>query len=70
MIYLPTEILLMIYEFSTIQTRLTLNTAFKWSYRFANPLMGKQVIPLYPIHSKMFQHKLNYEIEQYNRRIR
>jgi hypothetical protein len=70
MIYLPTEILLIIYGFSSIQTRLNLNTAFKWSYRFANPLMGKQLLPLYPIHSKMFQHKLNYEIEDYNRRIR
>ncbi len=70
MIYLPTEILLIIYEFSSIQTRLNLNTAFKWSYRFANPFMGKQILPLYPMHSKMFQHKINYEIEQYVQRIR
>ena len=41
--FLPNEILLLIYKFSVPHTRLNLNKAFKWSYRAANPFMGKRL---------------------------
>ena len=40
---LPNELLLLIYKFSDSQVRLKLNKAFKWSYRAANPFMGKKL---------------------------
>ena len=67
---LPTELLLMIYEFSTIITRLHMNKAFGWSYRFANPFMKYNLIPLYPIHHNIFKRKMNYEIERFMERER
>lgn len=37
--HFPNEILLMIYKFTDIPTRLNMNKALKWSYRVANPFM-------------------------------
>jgi hypothetical protein len=45
---LPNEILLLIYKFSNIHTRLNLNKAFGWSYRAANPFMKQHIHPRYP----------------------
>lgn len=36
-----TEIILEIYKFCDIETRLTLNKIFKWSYKMVNPLQDK-----------------------------
>lgn len=49
---LPNELLLLIYKYSDIQTRLKLNKIFKWSYRAANPFMEQYILPLYPLHNK------------------
>jgi hypothetical protein len=40
---LPTELLMIIYDYSDTQTRIKLNTAFKWSYYFKNPLYKLQI---------------------------
>lgn len=34
---LPTELLLIIYDFSSIDTRIKLNRIFKWSFYIKNP---------------------------------
>jgi hypothetical protein len=59
MYHLPNEILLIIYTFSDIQTRLKLNKAFKWSYRAANPFMDKPLSHIIsPYREKVY--KFNY----------
>jgi hypothetical protein len=40
---LPTELLMIIYDYSDTSTRIKLNTAFKWSYYFKNPLYKLQI---------------------------
>ena len=37
---LPTELLLLIYEYCDFNARIQFNRVFDWSYRFANPMMG------------------------------
>lgn len=54
---LPNELLLLIYKFSNTYTRLNINKAFGWSYRAANPFMGRQILPLYPLHNKIIRRK-------------
>jgi hypothetical protein len=39
---LPTELLIIIYDYSDISTRINLNRTFKWSYYFKNPLYKSQ----------------------------
>lgn len=46
MYHLPNELLLLIYKYSDTQTRLKLNKAFRWSYRYTNPFMGQHILPL------------------------
>jgi hypothetical protein len=50
--HLPNELLLLIYKFADTRTRLNMNKVLSWSYRSANPFMGKQLVPPYPIHPK------------------
>lgn len=52
--HFPNEILLMIYKFADIPTRLNMNKALKWSYRVANPFMNLQ-LPMYPLHNNLFR---------------
>jgi len=40
---LPTELLMIIYDYSDTSTKIKLNTAFKWSYYFKNPLYKIQI---------------------------
>jgi hypothetical protein len=37
---IPTELLLLIYEYCDFSTRIQLNRIFGWSYRVVNPMMG------------------------------
>jgi hypothetical protein len=39
---LPTELLMIIYDYCDTSTRIKMNRAFKWSYYFKNPLYKLQ----------------------------
>jgi hypothetical protein len=64
MVRLPNELLLLIYKFAEPHTRLNMNKVLGWSYRVANPFMGKQIVPFYPIHHKII-HKQQPDIFNY-----
>jgi hypothetical protein len=40
---IPTELLLLIYEYCDFSTRIQLNRVFGWSYRAANPMIGVEL---------------------------
>ena len=62
---LPNELLLLIYKFADTHTRLNMNKAFGWSYRAANPFMGKQIVPPYPMHYKLIRKQQQPDIFNY-----
>lgn len=55
---LPNELLLLIYKFANTYTRLNINKALGWSYRAANPFMGRYIVPFYPIHPRFESKKI------------